>query len=151
MGRSPVKRPGPHPVDLHVGGRVRLRRIFLGYSQEKLGQALGLTFQQIQKYERGINRISASKLYELSGLLDVSMEFFFDGAEGGIAQATRSHPGLATGVVGEILPEDPDVMARREVILLVSRYYKLPSDDLRREVLALLKSITRQGANTNPR
>ena len=144
MGRRPVKRPGPHPVDVYVGGRVRLRRIFLGYSQEKLGLALGLTFQQIQKYERGINRISASKLYELSSLLDVSMEFFFEGAEGGIAQATRSHPRLATEVVGETLPEDPDVMARRETILLVSRYYKLPSDDVRREILGLLRSIAEQ-------
>jgi transcriptional regulator with XRE-family HTH domain len=151
MGRRPVKRPGPHPVDVYVGGRVRLRRIFLGYSQEKLGQALGLTFQQIQKYERGINRISASTLYELSRLLDVSMEFFFEGAEGGIAKATRPRPGLATEVVGKTRPQDPDVMARRETILLVSRYYKLPSDDVRREILGLLRSIAEQNAYTNLR
>src|SRR3546814_1510601 len=70
-----------HPVDVHVGGRVRLRRVFLGYSQEKLANALGLTFQQIQKYERGANRISASKLYELSRILSVPVTYFFRSEE----------------------------------------------------------------------
>ncbi|HMB76303.1 MAG TPA: helix-turn-helix transcriptional regulator, partial [Kiloniellaceae bacterium] len=81
MSSGPPKRQGPHPVDIYVGGRVRLRRTYLGYSQEKLGQALGLTFQQIQKYERGLNRISSSKLYELSKLLEVPVAFFFEGME----------------------------------------------------------------------
>ena len=68
----------PSPVDIHVGGRVRLRRTLLGMSQEKLGNAIGLTFQQIQKYERGANRIGASRLYDMSRVLDVSVQFFFD-------------------------------------------------------------------------
>src|SRR5512134_3751494 len=71
--------PGvPNPVDIHVGSRVRLRRTLLGLSQEKLGEAVGLTFQQIQKYERGANRIGASRLFEFSRILDVPVSFFFD-------------------------------------------------------------------------
>src|ERR1700735_629684 len=68
----------PSPVDLHVGSRVRLRRTLLGMSQEKLGNAVGLTFQQIQKYERGANRIGASRLFDMSRVLDVPVQFFFD-------------------------------------------------------------------------
>ncbi|MBT7504712.1 MAG: helix-turn-helix transcriptional regulator, partial [Rhodospirillales bacterium] len=71
--------PGtPNPVDIHVGARVRLRRTLLGISQERLGDAVGLTFQQIQKYERGANRIGASRIYELSRILDVPVSFFFE-------------------------------------------------------------------------
>ncbi len=69
----------PNPVDLHVGARVRMRRKLLGVSQEKLAGALGLTFQQVQKYERGANRISASKLFEIARFLDVAPAYFFDG------------------------------------------------------------------------
>src|SRR5271168_5216569 len=78
--RRPGRRKldGPHPIDVHVGSRVRLRRNMLGLSQEKLGEAIGLTFQQVQKYERGANRIGASRLMELSGVLDVPVSFFFD-------------------------------------------------------------------------
>src|SRR6266567_5359493 len=68
----------PNPTDSHVGARVRLRRTLLGMSQEKLGNAIGLTFQQVQKYERGANRIGASRLFDLSRVLDVPVAFFFD-------------------------------------------------------------------------
>jgi len=71
----------PSPVDIHVGSRVRLQRTLLGLSQEKLGEAVGLTFQQIQKYERGANRIGASRLHEFSQILDVPVSFFFDGLD----------------------------------------------------------------------
>lgn len=72
---------GPNPVDIHVGARIRLRRTLLGLSQEKLGEALGITFQQVQKYERGANRVGASRLYSLSKALEVPVSFFFDGFE----------------------------------------------------------------------
>ena len=78
----------PNPIDIHVGTRVRLRRTLLGMSQEKLGDALGLTFQQVQKYERGANRIGASRLYDLSRVLDVPVSFFFDGTPSGDATTT---------------------------------------------------------------
>ena len=78
--RRPGRRNGdkPNPIDIHVGSRVRLRRNMLGLSQEKLGGAIGLTFQQVQKYERGANRIGASRLHDLSRVLDVPVSFFFD-------------------------------------------------------------------------
>ena len=68
----------PHPVDAHVGGRVRLRRMVIGMSQDKLGELLGLTFQQVQKYEKGVNRIGASRIFELSRILDVPIHYFFE-------------------------------------------------------------------------
>ncbi|MCB1514247.1 MAG: helix-turn-helix transcriptional regulator [Hyphomicrobiaceae bacterium] len=82
-----------NPMDVHVGTRVRMRRMILGLSQEKLGELLGLTFQQIQKYEKGINRIGASRLFELSKVLDVPVQFFFEQAPGGEAIGAVSAPG----------------------------------------------------------
>lgn len=76
-----AKLDGPHAVDVHVGGRVRLRRTLLGLSQEKLGEAVGVTFQQVQKYERGANRVSASMLWKVAQALDVPISFFFDGLD----------------------------------------------------------------------
>jgi len=72
----------PNPIDIHVGSRVRMRRKLMGVSQEKLAEALGLTFQQVQKYERGVNRVSASKLFETSKFLGVEVSYFFDGLAG---------------------------------------------------------------------
>src|SRR5438477_6388256 len=77
-GRRRQKMDGPNPIDVHVGGRVRLRRTLLGMSQEKLGDAIGLTFQQVQKYERGANRVSSSRLFDLARVLDVLFAYFFD-------------------------------------------------------------------------
>ena len=74
------RKKAPNPTDRHVGSRVRMRRIMLAMSQEKLGAALGLTFQQVQKYERGANRIGASRLQQMSDILQVPVEFFFEGA-----------------------------------------------------------------------
>jgi transcriptional regulator with XRE-family HTH domain len=75
----------PNPIDIHVGSRLRMRRMMLGMSQEKLGEAFGLTFQQVQKYEKGTNRISASRLQQAAQILDVLAPFFFEGAPGGHA------------------------------------------------------------------
>ncbi len=139
--KSSQRKP-PHPVDTHVGSRVRLRRIFLGYSQEKLAHALGLTFQQIQKYERGANRISASKLFQLARLLDVPVGFFFEGAdealEGKSPQSSGESESLAAG---DHLAEHPDLMSRRETLQLVSTYYKIVDPNVRHEVLSLLKAL----------
>jgi transcriptional regulator with XRE-family HTH domain len=78
-----VTKDGPNPIDLHVGAKVRMRRKFLGLSQEALADAIGLTFQQVQKYERGSNRISASKLYEIAKVLKTPISYFFDGIKEG--------------------------------------------------------------------
>src|SRR5919112_1074553 len=90
----PDREHRPSPIDVHVGGRVRLRRTLMGMSQERLGEALGLTFQQVQKYERGVNRIGASRLFDLARVLDVPIGFFFDDMPdamgGGISSGRRS-------------------------------------------------------------
>lgn len=131
-----------HPVDVHVGGRVRLRRVFLGYSQEKLANALGLTFQQIQKYERGANRISASKLYELSRILSVPVTYFFEGVE---SEGDEAGSGSEVGANGSgvIHSSDPDFTNQRETLQLISSYYRIPDSKVRAEVLSLLKTLGR--------
>ena len=75
--QTPVQRSRPHPIDVHVGGRLRLRRLAVGLSQERLAKSIGITFQQIQKYERGTNRIVASRLHDLARVLDVPVNYFF--------------------------------------------------------------------------
>ncbi len=94
----------PNPVDRYVGSRVRMRRIMLGMSQEKLGEALGLTFQQIQKYEKGTNRVGASRMQQISEILQVPVSFLFEGGPGGIAAPTVSAKRLAGLCLG--LPRD---------------------------------------------
>src|SRR5580658_7481808 len=113
--RRPGRRKsnGPHPTDVHVGSRVRLRRNMLGLSQEKLGEAIGLTFQQVQKYERGANRIGASRLHELSRVLDVPVSFFFDDVDPVRAQAIPS--GFAEPDAGAF---EADPLRRTETIEL---------------------------------
>lgn len=132
----------PRPVDVHVGSRVRLRRTMLGMSQEKLGKAIGLTFQQVQKYERGANRIGASRLFELSKVLDVPVSFFFDDmppevSEGGAAMAG----GLAEG--GGAYEYDP--MAKRETLELVRAYYKIKDAKVRKRIFELTKALAKAG------
>src|ERR1700689_2171940 len=93
---------GPNPVDVHVGARLRLRRTLLGMSQEKLGEAIGLTFQQVQKYERGANRVGASRLFDLSRVLDVPVSFFFDDISDDVSQ--RSPRMMVVGLSEEAEP-----------------------------------------------
>src|SRR5947207_14067501 len=93
--RRPGRQKGdkPNPIDIHVGSRVRLRRNLLGMSQEKLGEAIGLTFQQVQKYERGASRVGASRLYDLSRVLDVPVSYFFEEMRPGVASAAQARLG----------------------------------------------------------
>src|ERR1700758_1048587 len=122
----------PSPVDLHVGSRVRLRRTLLGMSQEKLGNAIGLTFQQVQKYERGTNRIGASRLFDLSHVLDVAVSFFFEDmpTPDGAAKQRPVVPNAADSY-------DPAPMAKRETLELVRAYYRIPDPQLRRRLFDL--------------
>jgi len=141
--RAPEREHRPSPIDVHVGGRVRLRRTLLGMSQEKLGDALGLTFQQVQKYERGVNRIGASRLFDLSRVLDVPIGFFFDdmpdalGGGGGSSAARRSF-GLAEQQEGF----DDETLHRRETLELVRAYYRINDPSVRKRVFELIKSLT---------
>ena len=137
----PEREHRPSPIDVHVGGRVRLRRTLLGMSQEKLGDALGLTFQQVQKYERGVNRIGASRLFDLSRVLDVPIGFFFDDMPdalgGGMNTARRSY-GLAEQQEGF----DDETLHRRETLELVRAYYRINDPSVRKRVFELIKSLT---------
>ncbi|HWB48796.1 MAG TPA: helix-turn-helix transcriptional regulator [Stellaceae bacterium] len=137
-----ARRPGrrkadkPNPIDVHVGSRVRLRRNMLGLSQEKLGEAIGLTFQQVQKYERGANRIGASRLLELSRVLDVPVSFFYDETD-----PVRA-PAIPTGFAES--PQegfDSDPMRRRETLELVEAYYNIEDNATRRRLYDLAKSL----------
>ena len=135
----------PNPIDVHVGTRVRLRRTLLGMSQEKLGDALGLTFQQVQKYERGANRIGASRLYDLSRVLDVPVSFFFDDIKAETIEASQAEPG------GRETPGsayEPDPMMRRETLELVRAYYRIPDTQIRRRLFDLTKAIANACSST---
>ena len=118
-----------HPVDIHVGKRVRQRRWMLGVTQQQLAQRVGIKFQQIQKYETGMNRISASRLWDIAHALDAPVDFFFEGLGSGAAL------GSPDGGVDGVAPRTPmpgDIMADREALELVRSYYAIPENQRRR-------------------
>jgi transcriptional regulator with XRE-family HTH domain len=137
------KKQGANPIDAHVGARIRLRRTLLGMSQQKLGEAIGLTFQQVQKYERGANRISASRLFYLTRVLDVPLSFFFDDMPSHVAAAPVDEDGAA--VIGEHSGSayEPDPMVKRETLELVRAYYTISDLSVRRSLIDLAKALTR--------
>lgn len=128
----------PNPTDKYVGSRVRMRRMMLGMSQEKLADALGLTFQQIQKYEKGTNRISASRLQAISQILDAPVHFFFDGAP----QSGKGPPG------GAELGEAPspayvtDFLTTSDGLALVKAFVRIKDAGLRRSIVRMVEAIT---------
>jgi transcriptional regulator with XRE-family HTH domain len=111
-----------HPVDVHVGKRVRHRRWMVGMTQQQLGDIVGIKFQQIQKYETGMNRISASRLWDIAQALDVSISFFFEGFEEEGAEAPAATPEIQRG----------DLLADKEALELVRSYYAIPEAQRRR-------------------
>lgn len=126
-----------NPVDAHVGSRVRLRRMLVGLSQEKLGERMGLTFQQIQKYEKGVNRIGASRLFQLSQILEVPVQFFFEGAppaDGG------SQPGFVKSDSQSFLYE---FLNTRDGLELNRAFVKISDAQVRRSVVELVRSLGR--------
>ncbi len=129
---------GISPIDAHVGARVRLRRTLLGMSQTTLGDALGLTFQQVQKYERGTNRISASRLYDLSRVLDLSIEHFFGDVPAAVA---ANPPAKGRGKAKEPPGYELDPMVKRETLELVRAYYNIEDANVRKGVYLLTKTL----------
>ncbi|MGH7034515.1 MAG: helix-turn-helix domain-containing protein [Stellaceae bacterium] len=123
----------PNPIDVHVGSRVRLRRTLLGMSQEKLGDAIGLTFQQVQKYERGANRVGASRLYDLSRVLDVPVSFFFE------ELGDASPPSGAGEPAAEPYQSNP--MMKRETLELVRAYLRISDPQIKRRLFELAKAL----------
>jgi transcriptional regulator with XRE-family HTH domain len=139
----PEKESRASPIDVHVGSRIRLRRTLLGLSQERLGDALGLTFQQVQKYERGINRVGASRLFDLARVLDVPISFFFDDMPEPLGGAVQPAASVALGGFAE--GQDgfgaEAHLNRRETLDLVRAYYRISDAAVRKRVFELIKSL----------
>ena len=124
----------PNPVDIHVGKRLRQRRTFVGMTQEQLGAALGITFQQIQKYERGANRIGASRLFDICRILDVPPQFFFE---------AMPASGEAAAVEARPLPPRSDDPIDRETMDLVRAYRQIDSSSVRHRLLELARALAK--------
>lgn len=124
-------------IDAHVGNRLRVRRSLLGLSQEKLAEAIGLTFQQVQKYERGMNRISAGKLYEFARILSVPVSYFFDQLPAG--EGAGAITGFSDNPQQEFV--GPDVMQNKETLELIRAYYAVHDHETRKNILKFIKSM----------
>ncbi len=129
-----------HPIDVHVGLRVRQRRALLGMTQTDLAKAVGLTFQQVQKYERGFNRVSASRLFEFASVLDVPVSHFFDemATETSSGKRKRGRPKTKQ------IDKDPAFSTKRETLELVRAYYKIKRADLRKNVSDLIGALAQK-------
>jgi len=131
----------PNPIDRHVGSRVRMRRVMLGMSQEKLGEALGLTFQQVQKYEKGTNRIGASRLQQISRTLDVPPAFFFEGAPS-FETIANPEPGHRGGVAEDSnAPYVGDFLATAEGLHLNMAFARIHDPKIRKRIVDLVSSL----------
>ncbi|MBB5533621.1 helix-turn-helix transcriptional regulator [Rhizobium herbae] len=126
----------PNPIDIHVGSRIRLRRTMLGMSQEKLGESLGITFQQIQKYEKGTNRVGASRLQNISSILNVPVSFFFEDAPGESSSSGSS--GLAEASSSNYVV---DFLSSSEGLQLNRAFVKIGDPKVRRKLVDLVKAL----------
>lgn len=142
MPRTKADDEGPNPVDIYVGSKVKARRLILGLSQEELANAIGLTFQQVQKYERGTNRISVSRLVDICKVLKVQIDYFFDGTHG--RPGTRN---LAVKGMSDTRQEalEPDPLMKRDVLELVRAYSKIKSPQLKKQILEMAKAMSSDG------
>lgn len=150
-GRTPSGEP--NPIDVHVGNRIRLRRTLLGLSQEKLASLLGLTFQQVQKYERGMNRVGASRLWDIGKVLEVPIGFFYEDMDKEVAnQSPRmfSLPDSTPLALAEDTDNfDVDPMHRQETIELVKAYYKIPNRKAAKCMHDLIVAMSKSTYNNN--
>ena len=150
-GRTPTGQP--NPIDVHVGNRIRLRRTLLGLSQEKLASLLGLTFQQVQKYEKGMNRVGASRLWDISKVLETPINFFYDDMDKEVAnQSPRTFSILneADLLLAEEEQEfSSDPMLRQETIELVKAYYKIPNRKAAKYLFDLIVTMSKSVYNND--
>lgn len=126
-------------IDEYVGARLRQRRTLLGYSQEKLAEAVGITFQQIQKYENGANRVSAGRLFEFSKILQVPVNFFFESMD---QQKEGLVPGLAENDQAGFESQE-DLIQKKETIDLIRTYYQIKNEDQRKDLLKMIKTMVK--------
>jgi transcriptional regulator with XRE-family HTH domain len=145
QGELEMSIKAPNPVDKYVGSRVRMRRIMLGMSQEKLGEALGLTFQQIQKYEKGTNRVGASRLQQISEVLQVPVSFLFDGGPSGVVLSDGSAESASPAYIA-------DFLATSEGLALTRAFTRILDSKLRRSIVDLVEQIAeRENADDAPK
>lgn len=136
----------PHPVDVHVGRRLRLKRTILGMSQDRVGKEIGVTFQQIQKYERGINRMGASRLYDFARVLGVPVSYFFEGygdyamEEGGAYQLAEPESGAF----------EHEKVSNRETLEVMRAYARIKSPAVRKRIIELIKAMANDGDDEKP-
>ncbi len=130
-----VNKKKPNPIDIHVGSRIRLRRTMLGMSQEKLGDSLGITFQQIQKYEKGTNRVGASRLQNISSILNVPVSFFFEDAPG---DPSTGQPGMSEASSSNYVV---DFLSSSEGLQLNRAFVKIEDPKVRRKLVDLVKAL----------
>ena len=144
-GRTPSGQP--NPIDVHVGNRIRLRRTLLGLSQEKLAALLGLTFQQVQKYERGMNRVGASRLWDIGKVLEVPIEFFYEDMDSNVAKQSPRMFSIPEEKMEYLQEEQPkfndDPMQRKETIELVRAYYKIPNRTAAKHLFDLIVTMSK--------
>ena len=146
-----IEKNEPNPVDKHVGARIRLRRNILHLTQQKLADLLGLTFQQVQKYEKGLNRVGASRLWDISRVLEVSMDFFFEDMDNEVAtQSPRMLKANEKYILAEkqhTFKDDP--MNRKETLELIRAYYKIPNRKIAKELYELIVMLSKSNSNIN--
>ena len=130
-----VPKKQANPIDIQVGNRVRIRRMLIGMSQERLGDLLGLTFQQVQKYEKGVNRIGAGRLFEVSRILNVPVDFFYEGLSGAAGQ-----PGASENESAPVM----EFVSSGEGLQLSLAFMKIKDAKVRKRVLDLVKSLAEE-------
>jgi transcriptional regulator with XRE-family HTH domain len=128
----------PNPIDVHVGARIRLRRTLLGLSQTTLGEQLGLSFQQVQKYERGANRVGSSRLFDLCRILGVAIAYFFDEMDTGIAGQS---PGALGGKAPKVVEVERNPALKRETLELVRAYYAIEDRNVRLRLVKIIRAV----------
>lgn len=140
--RQSVKDVGPNPIDVHVGARIRLRRNLIGVTQQDLGKALGLTFQQVQKYERGMNRVGASRLFDIGQILNVPIQYFFENISESVAERS---PRRMQGVSEPATPDyAADPMSDKDTRDLVKAFQNISDSVRRRKLIELCRAMSDQ-------
>ncbi len=150
-GRTPLGEP--NPIDVHVGNRIRLRRTLLGMSQERLASLLGLTFQQVQKYERGMNRVGASRLWDISKVLEAPISFFYEDMDKIVANQSPRMFNVSESVSSSLHEDETDYVAdpmqKQETIELVKAYYKIPNRKAARHLYDLIIAMSKSAYCNN--
>jgi len=148
--RHNISETGPNPVDLHVGHKLRARRTLMGMTQQEMAEATSITFQQVQKYETGKNRTSASRLFQFARLLETSIDYFFEGLT---LSDTKIgiQPGFADNKQSSYTAADDDIMNQKETIDLVKTYYAIKDEKLRKDFLKMMKQMAKTVKTTKTR